>query len=232
MKKFLSNLLVKYLVKKAVVLSNEKIGESFQLLTIKLPGKKDWIPGQKIQIKVSDAELRSYTPSLWEKDKKTFQTLIYNHRSGPGAQWSEAVLPQTKVQVVGPRKSLDITEFNRNILFFGDETTYGLAYALVNSKHNFSIKCFFEGSHLDESVTALKHLGLDDQIFYERTTNDSHLKDCLEKMLSIYKDEIIIISGKMSSIRYMENALLDRGISEELIVKKRYWGWKKQNLAV
>jgi len=232
MKKILSNLLVKYFVKKAVVLSNEKIGESFQLLTIKLPDKKEWIPGQKIQIKVSESELRSYTPSFWENDRRTFQTLIYNHRSGPGAQWSETVLPQTKVQVVGPRKSLDITTFKKNIFFFGDETTYGLAHALINSNRGHSLKCFFEGSLLNEAMAALKYLRLDDQLFFERTSTDSHLNACLEKILSDYKDEVIILSGKMSSMTFLEKGLLEYGLSKELIVKKRYWGWKKPNLAV
>ena len=226
MKKWLSNILVKYLVKKAVVLSNEKIGEDFQLLTIKLPKKKEWIPGQKIQIKVSEHELRSYTPSKWSQDKRTFQTLIYNHRSGPGALWSECVLPQTKVQVVGPRKSLDIREFKTNIFFFGDETTFGLAYALIESNYVSSIKCFFEGK--ESSLPALKHLGLqEDHFFFLKRDDDKHLDECLEQMLSEHTNEIIILSGKQSSMSYMEKKLIDKGVPLELIQKKKYWGWKK-----
>ena len=227
MKKWLSNILVKYLVRKAVVLSNEKMGEDFQLLTIKLPQKKDWIPGQKIQIKVSDNELRSYTPTMWSEDKRTFQTLIYNHRSGPGALWSERVLPQTKVQVVGPRKSLDIREVKQNIFFFGDETTFGLAYALAESRSVSSIKCFFEGE--DSSTAALRHLGLQHHSFFQRTNGDLHLEECLEKILNIHTNEMIILSGKQNSIVRMEKALIEKGVSSDLILKKRYWGWKKAN---
>ncbi len=227
MKKWLSNILVKYLVKKAVVLSNEKIGEDFQLLTIKLPKKKEWIPGQKIQIKVSENELRSYTPSMWADDKRTFQTLIYNHRSGPGALWSERALPQTKVQVVGPRKSLDIRELNKNIFFFGDETTFGLAFALIESHYVSSIKCFFEGK--ESSLPALKHLGLHEHFFLVKRDDDKHLDDCLKQMLSVHTNEVIILSGKQNSIAYMEKKLIEKGVPLELIQKKRYWGWKKSS---
>ena len=232
MKKWLSNILVKYLVKKATVLSNEKIGEDFQLLTIRLPYKKEWIPGQKIQIKVSENELRSYTPSKWAKDNRTFQTLIYNHRSGPGALWSESVLLQTKVQVVGPRKSLDIRGLQKNIFFFGDETTFGLAYALIESQDVHSIKCFFEGTKKFNSLAALASLGLDHHAFFERTKDEIHLKECAEQMHSQHTDEIIILSGKQSSIVRMEQYLHEKGVLPELVMKKRYWGWKKQNLAV
>ncbi|MBY0416160.1 MAG: siderophore-interacting protein [Bdellovibrionales bacterium] len=229
MKKFISNLLVKYLIRKSTVLDNVKIGEDFQLLTIKLAYKKNWSPGQKIQIKVTPDELRSYTPSKWDKDKRTFQTMIYNHRSGPGALWSEAVRPQSHVQVVGPRNSLDTSDIKSNVIFFGDETTFGLAYALKHSEQKFSIKCLFEATKYSDSLNALTFLNLEEATLFERTKGDAHLKLCVDKIVSTYSDEFIILSGKKTSIQFVKDALNENGISSEKIIKKRYWGWKDKD---
>ncbi len=231
MKKWLSNILVKYLIKKSVVLSNQKIGESFQLLTIKLSEKKEWIPGQKIQIKVTDQELRSYTPTKWEKDQRTFETLIYNHGNGPGALWSASAKPSMPVQVVGPRNSLDIREIDGSLFFFGDETTYGLAYALKEA-HSHKIGCFFEASKTLDAAKALEFLNLDQTNLFERDKDNSHLQACLERIISAYRDETIILSGKKDSIDFLQNALLIQGVLPEKIVKKRYWGWKKAESVV
>lgn len=229
MKKWLSNILVKYLVKKSVVVSNQKIGDSFQLLTIKLARPKEWIPGQKIQIKVTPDELRSYTPTKWGKDLRTFDTLIYNHGNGPGAIWSEKVKPLSTIQVVGPRNSLDIRDIKTGIFFFGDETTFGLAYALKQSSFSHEIHCFFEGSSEKDSLKALGLLELNDAAFFERTPSNEHLKLCLEKILLDYKDQVIILSGKKDSLEFMFESLIQKGIPAEKMIKKRYWGWKKGN---
>lgn len=232
MKKYITNLLVKYLIKKSIVISNKKIGEDFQLLTIKLAQKKSWTAGQKIQIKVSKTELRSYTPSSWSADNRTFQTLIYNHRSGPGALWSESIAPQTSVQVVGPRKSLELSGNNDNLIFFGDETTFGLACILKKTLKKSSIKCFFEATRYSDSLLALQSLQLEESVLIERTRSDTHLKICLDKIMDIYSNETIIISGKKNSIEFLERSLLERNIPPEKIIKKRYWGWKKPELAI
>lgn len=227
MKKWLSNFLVKYLIKKSKVIANKKIGDRFQLLTIMLSDKKEWIPGQKVQIKISDQELRSYTPINWKSDQRTFETLIYNHGNGPGAKWSVNAKAFMPVQVLGPRNSLDVRNIKDDIFFFGDETTFGLAFALKESRCTHNINFFFEATHATDSSNALHYLGLEPFKLFERMAHDQHLNDCFTEMITAYKNQTIILSGKKDSLEFLNTAFLQKGIPAEKLIKKRYWGWKK-----
>jgi ferric-chelate reductase (NADPH) len=226
LKKKLSNLLVNLLIRKSTVLSNQKIGENFQLVTIKLSSKKPWFPGQKIQIKATASELRSYTPSKWHQDQRTFETLIYNHKSGPGALWAQNAVPGLKTQVVGPRNSLDIRLRTENIIFFGDETSFGLGAILKDNFTDKKISFCWEANEFNDSQAALGHLGLDTISLFLRNPKDTHLNFIKDHIQKIYTDELIILSGKKTSIDFLFKQLISCGIPKEAIMKKMYWGWK------
>jgi hypothetical protein len=97
-------------------------------LTSVSPRDTPWTPGDKIQVRVAGGGLtmRTYTPVRWENTTGDTTILVYLHGAGPGSAWAQDVAAGDTVQVVGPRRSIDLTRFTRAPIFVGDETSVGL----------------------------------------------------------------------------------------------------------
>jgi hypothetical protein len=216
MKAIISSLLVKIFIKKSKIISNEKIGEKFSLLTIAFPKKRTWIAGDKIQIKISSSSMRSYTPINF-KDEKIFTTLIYLPLKGPGTNWANQVKANQKVEIYGPRHSLQLAN-EKEYIFFGDETSIGLYIAL---KEHFKIVDYlFEVHSKNEVEQVIKYYCLDDSKFHESSIDVS--KENLAHILSTYTDKTFILSGNKQSIEILSKLLYEKGLSQ--ILKRPYWG--------
>ena len=152
----IKNILIKVLgpiiLSKSKIVTNEQLSPHFHLLTIqgkKL--KKEWTPGQKIQVKLKDDQMRSYTPCTWDSQKGVMQTLIYIHGKGPGSSWARDAKAQSKVIILGPKKSLSLDHEIKTIHFFGDETTFGLAHAIKKNIPNINFHFYMEANDIEES---------------------------------------------------------------------------------
>jgi hypothetical protein len=97
-------------------------------LTSVSPRDTPWTPGDKIQVRVAGGGLtmRTYTPVRWENTTGDTTILVYLHGAGPGSAWAQDVAAGDTVQVVGPRRSIDLTRFTRAPIFVGDETSVGV----------------------------------------------------------------------------------------------------------
>lgn len=209
------------------VISNDQLGPHFNLLTIKGSDlkKAQWIPGQKVKLSIDNGDTRSYTPLSWDTDEGVIKTLIYMHGNGPGALWAQQVKPQEYVEVHGPKSSLKLEGHVNNILFFGDETTFGLAHALKKYKTNLKIEFFFEATYLGESAAVLKTLELDNSTL-NSTAEIVELSELIYNKYLEKNGPLIVLSGKQQSIVTIRKDLLAKGIPAAHIYKKVYWGWK------
>ena len=130
-KKLLVRVLGPFILSKSKVITNEQLSPHFHLLTIQGKQlKKEWMPGQKIQVQLKNDQIRSYTPCSWDSKAGVMQTLVYMHGKGPGALWARDVKAQNKIIIMGPKKSLSLSQDTKTVYFFGDETTFGLAHAV------------------------------------------------------------------------------------------------------
>lgn len=236
-KKILSQLLVKLFIRKSKIVQKEIIAERFIFLKIKTPKKITWIAGDKVQIVVGKKDLRSYTPYALDEDQKTFSTLIYNHGNGPGALWASEVLSQTKMEVFGPRRSFVDPAINNNdscqmsYLFFGDETSMGLAYALRSKL----AQAYFEVNDEAKSHRALHYLGLKNYVLFKRKPHYQHLKLIVEQMTSLLHSQpqaklAVILSGHKLSAEELERSLSEEfqrlALTNIRLLRKHYWGHK------
>lgn len=233
LKKMISQLLVKILVRKSKIIEKHVIANRFVFLKIKMPKKVTWIPGDKVQIVVGAKDLRSYTPYTFDLDQKTFSTLIYNHGNGPGALWANSVATSARTEVFGPRRSFVDQDDDHMYLFFGDETSMGLAYALRLRLYH----AYFEVNNEKLSALALHYLTLTPFSLFERRDNLRHINSIVEQMTLLlstnrHQNFLIILSGHKWSAEYLEAALLEifhrLEITNARIIKKHYWGHKDQ----
>lgn len=237
LKKMLSQFLVKIFVRKSKIIEKHIVAERFVFLKIRMPKKIHWTPGDKVQIVVGKKDLRSYTPYALDLDHKTFSTLIYNHGNGPGALWANEIIPNKKTEVFGPRRSFIEKEDDQMYLFFGDETSMGLCYALrLRLQH-----AYFEVNNETSSELALQYLGLTPYTLFKRDKNEQHLSRMVEQITSLLQQKnhrsfTLILSGHKWNAQSLESqlevAFLQLNISNVKIVHKHYWGHKDQRKPV
>ncbi len=227
----IKNVLLKVLgplfLSESKIVSNERLSPHFQFLTIKGKSfkKSDWIPGQKIQVRLNDELMRSYTPSSWDKDNGVVQTLVYMHGKGPGALWARDAKVGSKATILGPRGSLVLSDELKEVTFFGDETTFGLAYAIKENLKHLKLKCFFESTDLNESKSVLEKFKLEESSLYSLSQYDVIASD-LARGFKSGSTSKIVLSGKQQSIVAIRQKLYTLGIRPEDIIIKVYWGWK------
>ncbi len=130
LKQIISSFLVKTLTPKSTVIDIKTYGHRFIDITVELPKKVNWTPGDKVQFLLITDELRSYTPYAFLEDKKTFKALIYHNQLGEGAFFLSDLRKGDRFKVLGPQKSLNIFDMADNCVFFADESSIGLAFAL------------------------------------------------------------------------------------------------------
>lgn len=225
-KKILVKILGPFILSKSKIVSNEQLSPHFHLLTIQGKSlKKEWIPGQKIQVQLKDDQMRSYTPSSWDSKTGVMQTLVYMHGKGPGALWARDAKAQSKVIILGPKKSLNIAPETKTVIFFGDETTFGLAHAIKKNLPAIKFHFFMEAQDPAESSTILKRFDLEDALCVSLDKLDL----LGPEIRRIYTDDTftkIVLSGKQQSIVALRLQLYSLNIPASAISTKVYWGWK------
>ena len=93
----------------------------------------DWSPGDKIKVEAGD-KLRSYTPGRVDPVAGWMDVIFFLHGNGQASRWAAKAEVGEAVNYVGPTKSMPgASETPDWALFMGDETTIGLAAALLES---------------------------------------------------------------------------------------------------
>ena len=179
----LRKLKVKILGQQRVTVSQtEKIGDHFQLITFsgEVMRTRTWHPGQKIQIVLSQEHflMRTYTPISWNKVTGLSKILIYLHGHGPGTDWASHVQAGDHIDMLPPRDSIDLLGVKSPALCVGDETSIGLAKALLDHIGNANdVHMIFEVNDINEAHLALSHLGLHHATLIQKQTNNAHCSE-------------------------------------------------------
>jgi ferric-chelate reductase (NADPH) len=153
-------------------------------LTSITPRVTSWTPGDKIEVRFTEDGLtmRTYTPFRWDNITGDTAILVYLHGAGPGSAWAQGVAAGDAVQIVGPRRSMDLTRFTSAPIIVGDETSVGLRVAWTAAHPNLEpVRDNFElGAN---SPTALRALGLE-PVRVTREESDGHLPVLVEHVVA------------------------------------------------
>jgi NADPH-dependent ferric siderophore reductase len=189
-----------------------------------------WRAGDKVQVATPGMNMRTYTPLHWDTERGATAFLVYLHGSSPGAQWGREARAGASVQFFGPRRSLSLDDHPGATVFFGDETSFGVAHAFKKTRAAQSFTSVFEVSHPEESAAVLGELGLEGAV--ARTAGEAHLAEVHERLraaLQAHPEACLVMTGKAQSIQALRGQLKASGLKPSSRVKA-YWSVGKTGL--
>jgi len=89
---------------------------------------KGWRPGDRVSVRTPDDNLRNYTPFDWDADAGRARLLVAGRANGPGTRFVGSLGIGDDVQLLGPKKSVNL-DFALAPIIVGDETVLGLCAA-------------------------------------------------------------------------------------------------------
>ena len=181
-----------------------------------------WEPGQKIKIKVADW-LRSYTPARFDAEAGWMDVVFFLHGNGSASQWAASAQVGDLVQFVGPSKSVPAAEGEPAwALFLGDETTIGLAAALMESLPASVQKLgAIELDPVDEP--SLKAFGLRLDPAIRRGEHGDALQAWLRETELPTGAGVVWVSGEALAARGLRESLMQRNPDGVQFQLKAYW---------
>lgn len=206
---------------------------SAKLRLVEMAGEElrgvSWTPGDKVQVFLGDAGMRTYTPLRWDATagETSFLCYVHGEASGggapasPGARWARDLAPGATCQLFGPRGSIAFPSFAADdVTLFGDETSFAAASALQALRPR--ARFVFEVDDEEDARTALEALKLSADVI-PRAPNDAHV-GAIAEMLQKRPPESLVFTGRAQTIQ----ALRGRGL--RAAKTKAYWSVGKVGL--
>jgi len=232
-KAVIGNILGRFFFHDATVTSVREVSPQFREVELEGPALRglEWRPGDKVQVFLPETGTRTYTPLRWDAQKGTTAFLIYLHGASPGASWGRELRVGARTQFFGPRRSLSLDDVSAPIVFFGDETAFGVAHALARAAASREFLPVFEVSQRVESSPVLRELGFEDRDV-ERTSGEAHLAEVHERLrsaLQTHPSACLVMTGKAQSIQTLKARIKADGLGPSTRVKP-YWSVGKTGL--
>jgi NADPH-dependent ferric siderophore reductase len=119
-------------------------------------------------IRVSETEFRNYTVARHDKENGAFDIIFHIHGNGVGSQFIDNLKAGYELFVSPPRGKNLYDPNVKQQLFFGDETSLGVACALLPllKKKNHQFQFYFELDEENKNVPEL--LGMDNCIVFPK----------------------------------------------------------------
>ncbi len=185
-----------------------------------------WAPGHKLQAKVAGPfTARTFTPILFDAVRGHTRLLGYAHGVGPGSDWLRRVQVGDACQVFGPHRSLVLGDLAGPVVLHGDETSFGLAAAVVAAMAGREgPRCVFEVESEAEARLALQALGVVPALLVERRDEPGRLQAIDDLWSQCAGDGTqFVLTGKAQSIQQARQGLRARGVPSSRMLSKAYW---------
>jgi NADPH-dependent ferric siderophore reductase len=189
--------------------------------------------GDKVQIALAGGT-RTYTPFSFDAARGALSLLVYLHGDGPSAVWAKGLSEGDRAYAFGPRGSLALASESGPLLLFGDETSFALARALLESRGSASGLSFvFETAHPGESSAVSSALGLQNAELVERRQSADHGSEVEARVRAILARDSstrLVLTGKAQSIQELRKRLKAQPLAHAGQLVKAYWAPGKRGL--
>lgn len=227
-------LLLRWLGKESEIVSVEHWSERFKMIELQGDALKGihWNAGQKIQIPLAGMRLaRTYTPIIWDAQAGKTKFLVFTHGNAPGSNWAKTVALGSRYQIIGPRRSIDISNDDSPVLIFGDETVFGLVAALQHSYLKRRIDALFEVENSVECQPIIDRLHLRNVSLNQRHSDESHLETMGNQIIShLHQQNVLVLAGRALAIQRIKQKIKQYEIKSSRIHTKAYWAAGKTGL--
>jgi NADPH-dependent ferric siderophore reductase len=198
----------------------------------------DFLPGQVVQLRVSDTEYRHYTPSYFDRERGICEVLFYLHGKGPGSKWADNLKKGQVIKLRGPGGRLRYNVAAKYHFMFGDETSIGLFQCIKEAvnRNGQEYLCILElenefanwpdfANLSAEVVSKTCHAPGSEaiSILYSVSTPESVFWD-------VWKDATFYLAGRAKSVQSFRKELRKRGISGKQIRTEPYWEEGKRGM--
>ncbi|WAS89868.1 siderophore-interacting protein [Nannocystis punicea] len=194
--------------------------------------RKQYGAGDKVQVMISGAGPRTYTPFAHEPERAAVSLLVYLHGEEPGAQWGREAAVGDRVRVFGPRGSLPFPSLTGPVVLFGDETSFAAARALRELRGPAAPLSFvFEVTDPAESEAVLAELEVGPRTLVRR--GEGHLLEVereLRAALGRHAGADLVLCGNARSIQSLRAALKAAPAPHARQKVKAYWSPGKRGL--
>jgi len=194
----------------------------------------DCAPGDKLQILISGAGTRTFTPFSPNANAGTLEFLAYVHGDAPAAKWARDAGQGLRFRAFGPRGSLPLGTLSGPVILLGDETSVGAAKSLLDTRGTSEGLAFvFEATDRDETERALAELGLTARAIVRRQLGRAHLAELetqLRAAASQQPGAHLVLTGHAQTIQAMRAALRARPAPVNGQKVKAYWADGKRGL--
>lgn len=235
-KALLGGLLGRFVFRDATVTAVHDVAPRFRRIELSGERLRDvaWSAGDKVQVFLGEAGMRTYTPLSWDAARGRTAFLVHVHGDAPGAAWARAVKAGDRCQFFGPRGSLALEGLRGPAVLFGDETSFAVAHTLHQVRRaSADIACVFEVSSAADSRLVLGELGLGTSVVIEKQANDAHLDAtvaALRESLARWPDARLVLTGRAQAIQKLRAQLKSNGIAPASQLVKAYWSLGKTGL--
>ena len=204
-----------------------------RLRRIRFTGKRlremGWSPGDKVKLRVH-GKSRTYTPSALNVDIGWMDIVFFLHGNGPASRWAAEAKVGDRVVLGKPEKSIKHSKKAPDwAMFLGDETTVGLAVALLSSLPS-STKIVGAIELEPTDAGALNKLGLSLSSVIRGDHYGDALIDWLEGSHVPEGRGAIWIAGESVTVRTLKRMLNAQDLSKTTVKTKGYWKSKHRRV--
>lgn len=182
-------------------------------------------------VRVSETEFRNYTVVFHDKENGFFDIIFHVHGKETGSQFMDNLKVGNELFISPPRGKKLYNPGIKQQFFFGDETSFGVAYALLpllnKNKHQFQF--YFELDEVNNNVPKL--LELENYILFPK--NASFRNEKWTSNLPLFKTDEwtnanFALVGNVKSVQTFRKVLKNK--TQGNIYSQGYWLEGKKGL--
>lgn len=193
--------------------------------------KMNFEVGNANVIRVSDTDYRNYTVTYYDRRNGIFDMVFHIHGNGVGSKYIDALQITDKIYLSAPKGKKLYDQTVKQQLFFGDETSLGVAVLLLSflKSNNHQFQFYFELD--EENKNAPQCLGLENVTVFPK--NNSFRSEKWISNLPLFETDEwnsanFILTGNVKSVQTFRKVL--KGKTQGNIYSQGYWLEGKKGL--
>ncbi len=193
--------------------------------------KMDFIIGGASVIRVSETDYRNYTVAHHDIEKGIIEIIFHIHGNGTGSTYINTLKTGDELYISSPRGHRAYDPKVKQYVFFGDETTLGLACSLYSAlkQNDHQFQFIFELD--DENKDAPKVLGLENHTVFAKDgsfSSEIWLRNLPLFQSPEFKTTNFVLTGNVKSVQALRKVL--KNFNTGKILAQGYWLEGKKGL--